>query len=347
MHYRKHPRGFASDNNAPVHPGILRALEQVNTGHAIGYGDDPWTEEAVAAVSALFGGEAEVFFVFTGTGANVLSLAAATRPWNSVLCAGTAHIHEDECGAPERFTGSKIIPLPHKDGKITPAIVEKELVGFGFEHHSQPGVISISQVTERGTVYTPGEIHALAELAHSHGMILHVDGARIANAVAALEITLEEMITRSGVDILSFGGTKNGMMYGEAVVILNRQLAGDFRYIRKQGTQLASKMRYIAAQFLAYLDHDLWLENARHANRMASLLAAEAAQIDTIRILHPVDANGIFATLPREKIPVLQEEFFFYIFDEEIPAVRWMTSWDTREEDVRGFVKVLRETLVT
>jgi threonine aldolase len=343
MQYTKHPRGFASDNNAPVHPDIMEAMQRVNRDHTIGYGDDPWTTEAAARIAGLFGGEADVFFVFTGTGANVLALSSTLSPWHSVLCAGTAHIHEDECGAPERFTGSKVIPLPQEHGKITPALVEEELFGFGFEHHSQPRVISISQTTERSTVYTAGEIRALADLAHHHGMILHVDGARIANAVAALDISLEEMITRTGVDILSFGGTKNGMMYGEAVVILNRELSEGFRYIRKQGMQLASKMRYIAAQFLAYLDNDLWLKNARHANRMATLLGREAAAINNISILHPVEANGVFASLPSRFIPLLQEEYFFYLFDEKIPAVRWMTSWDTRVEDVRGFLEVLRE----
>ncbi len=346
-HYTKHPRGFASDNNAPVHPHILEALQRANEGHAIGYGDDPLTAEAAGRIASLFGGEAGVYFVFTGTGANVLALASAMEPWHSVVCAETAHIHEDECGAPERFTGSKIIPLPHVHGKITPEIVEKELFGFGFEHHSQPRVISISQTTERGTVYTPAEIGALAELAHSHGMILHVDGARIANAAAALDISLQEMIAAPGVDILSFGGTKNGMMYGEAVVILNKALEKDFRFIRKQGMQLASKMRYIAAQFLAYLEDDLWLENARHANSMAAALAQEAAEVPGITLLHPAEANGVFATLPRRHIPALQDEYFFYLFDEKIPAARWMTSWDTREEDVRGFVKALREIVVT
>ncbi len=345
MTYDKHPRGFASDNNAPVHPSILEAMQRVNKGHAVGYGDDPWTLQAAGKIASLFGEEAEVFFVLTGTGANVMALGSAMHPWHSLICAETAHIHEDECGAPERFTGSKVIPIGHVHGKITPALIHKELTGFGFEHHSQPRVISISQTTERGTVYTPEEIRELALLAHDHGMILHVDGARIANAVAALGITLKEMITDTGVDILSFGGTKDGMMYGEAVVILNPALAKDFRYIRKQGMQLASKMRYIAAQFLAWLEDDLWLKNARHANRMASLLAQEAAAIPAVRILHPVEANGVFATLPKEKIPALQNEYFFYLFDESIPAVRWMTSWDTTEEDVEGFVDMLRKQL--
>jgi threonine aldolase len=344
-HYTKHPRGFASDNNAPVHPHILEALRQVNEGHATGYGDDPWTAEATSRIASLFGGDAGVYLVFTGTGANVLSIAAATEPWQSVLCAETAHLHEDECGAPERFTGSKIIPLPHDHGKITPEIIDKELVGFGFEHHSQPRVISISQTTERGTVYTPAEIRALAELAHSHGMVLHVDGARIANAAAALDISLQEMITATGVDILSFGGTKNGMMYGEAVVILNKELEKDFRFIRKQGMQLASKMRYVAAQFLAYLKDDLWLENARHANSMAAALAQGASAVPGVTLLHPAEANGVFATLSRQHIPALQKEYFFYLFDEKIPAVRWMTSWDTTTTDVEGFLETLRKVL--
>ncbi len=344
MVYLKHQRGFASDNNATVHPRVLEAIELVNRGHAVGYGDDPWTTEATGTISSLFGGEAEVFFVFTGTGANVISLAAALRPWESVLCAETAHIHKDECGAPERFTGSKVIPLPHRDGKLTPSLIGKELTGFGFEHHAQPKVISVSQTTERGTVYTSDELASLAELAHAHGMYLHVDGARLANAVAALQVTPEEMFTRAGVDILTFGGTKNGLMFGEAIVVLNKELARNMKYIRKQGMQLASKMRYIAAQFLAYLEDDLWLRNASHANAMAKELAQGIASFENIHLLHPVESNAIFARIDPGRIQELQREYFFHVFDEDLPAVRWMTSWDTTPEDLAGFLTALRKS---
>ncbi len=339
-------RGFASDNNAPVHPAVFRAMESVNTGHAIGYGDDPFTAGATEKVSALFGTDARVYFVFTGTGANVLSLgAAASHSWESVLCAETSHIQEDECGAPEKFTGNKLIPVEPVHGKLTPEGIERHLYGFGFEHHSQPRVISITQATELGTVYTTEEIRAITSLAHEKGLVVHMDGARIANAAASLGVSFSEMVTDAGVDILSFGGTKNGMMFGEAVIILNPSLDQGFKYIRKQGMQLASKMRYIAAQFDAYLENDLWLTNARHANQMARMLEKEVQAIPGINIIEPVQANGIFAVIPEKMIRPLQEEFFFYVMDERRSLVRWMTSWDTTEEDVISFSSLIREML--
>lgn len=338
-------RGFASDNNAPVHPQIMAAMQGVNAGHTIAYGDDPYTAEATERIRDLFGGNAEVFLVFIGTAANVLSLSSATRPFHSVICAETAHIHEDECGAPEKFTGCKLLPLPTTDGKLTPEAINTQLYGFGFEHHSQPRVISITQATELGTVYTPGEIRSITQLAHSKGLVVHVDGARIANAAAALNISFREMITDTGVDLLSFGGTKNGMMYGEAIVMLDTALAQNFRYLRKQGMQLASKMRYIAAQFNAYLTDDLWLKNARHANRMAQLLAGKAAAIKGVEITQEVQSNGVFARIPAEIIPALQKEFFFYVWDETTSVVRWMTSWDTTEEDVEQFAGVIKRLM--
>jgi len=341
----KRIRGFASDNNAPVHPDIFKAMEAVNTGHAIAYGDDPYTEKIIRKVGSLFGDHTEVFFVFIGTAANVLGLSAATHPWHSILCADTSHIQEDECGAPEKFTGCKLIPITAVHGKLSPESVRKHLYGFGFEHHSQPGVISITQATELGTVYTQDEIRAITTLAHEHDMVVHVDGARIANAAAFLDISFKEMITDTDVDILSFGGTKNGMMYGEAVVILNPALTEGFKYIRKQGMQLASKMRFMAAQFEAYLDNDLWLKNARHANRMAQMLADKTSLIPGISITQPVQANGVFAKVPGHIIPSLQKEFFFYIWDETTSVVRWMTSWDTTEKDVMDFADVIRNTV--
>ncbi|HQH40830.1 MAG TPA: low specificity L-threonine aldolase [Bacteroidales bacterium] len=338
-------RGFASDNNAPVHPLIMDALQRANDGHCIAYGDDLYTSRAVEKIKEIFGTSSEVFFVFTGTAANVLGLTAATRPFNSIVCAETAHIHTDECGAPERFTGCKILSIPTGNGKITPAQVTKHLHGFGFEHHSQPGVVSITQATELGTLYTLQEIKELAELAHANGLLLHVDGARLANAAVALSCSFGDMITGTGVDILSFGGTKNGLMYGEAIVFLNSQLAENFKYIRKQGMQLASKMRYIAAQFDAYLTNDLWKSLAEHANAMARLLAQEVAKIPGIQITQPVQANGVFAILPPEIIPQLQKEYFFYVWDEMRSEVRWMCSWDTTEEDVLRFTEILSKAM--
>ncbi|MCD6202675.1 MAG: low specificity L-threonine aldolase [Bacteroidales bacterium] len=341
----KRTRGFASDNNAPVHPDIFRAMEKVNKGHVIGYGDDPYTARATEKLSALFGENVRVYFAFTGTATNVLGLSTALRSWESVICAETSHIYEDECGAPEKFTGGKLIPVEPVHGKLTPERISEQLYGFGFEHHSQPRIISITQATETGTVYTPDEIREITGLAHKNGLLVHMDGARIANAAAYLDCSFREMVTDTGVDILSFGGTKNGMMYGEAVVILNSDLDKDFKYIRKQSMQLASKMRYIAAQFEAYLEDDLWLRNARHANRMAQLLAKETSTIPGVTLVEEVQANGLFVKIPERIIKPLQEEFFFYVMEGRNPLVRWMTSWDTTEEDIHDFSSLIKEML--
>ena len=338
------PRGFASDNNAGVHPRIMQTLIDANGGHCIAYGDDPYTAAAKEQFGKLFG-DCEVFFVFNGTGANVLSLQAMTQPFNAVICADTAHIHVDECGAPERFTGGKLLFNPTPDGKLRIPDVVRHLHGIGFEHHAQPRVVSITQATEMGTVYTVDELHEIAAFAHANDLLLHVDGARIANAAAHLDVSLKQMITETGVDILSFGGTKNGMMYGEAVVLLNAALAEYFKYIRKQGMQLASKMRYISAQFNEYLKNDLWLENARHSNRMAQLLSRKVQALG-IAITQKVEANEVFAILPAQAIQELQREFFFYVWDESRSEVRWVCSWDTTEDDVERFALAL-EMLLT
>lgn len=338
-------RGFASDNNAGVHPEILAAMSRVNDGHMVGYGDDPVTEQAVARFKQEFGDDTEVFFVFNGTGANVLSLASHTQSFNSVICADTAHIQVDECGAPEKLTGCKLIPVPTRHGKIYPDDISTHLHGFGFEHHAQPGVISISQVTELGTLYTVDEIRAIADLAHRHGLFLHMDGARIANAAAALGLPFRAFTRDAGVDVLSFGGTKNGMMMGEAVVFFNPEQARLTKYIRKQSMQLFSKMRFVSAQFLAYFEADLWKRNALHANRMALLLETEVARIPEITLTQKTQANGVFAIVPPRVIPRLQEQYFFYIWDESRSEVRWMTSFDTTEEDVYGFVSALKKLL--
>jgi threonine aldolase len=330
-------RGFASDNNAGVHPEIMKAIENVNSGHTIAYGDDPHTASAVHKIRCILGEEVQPFFVFTGTAANVLGLDAITQPFHSIICAETSHIHEDECGAPERWTGCKLLSLESADGKLSPASIEKHMYGIGFEHHSQPHVISITQSTEMGTLYTPDEIRAITDYAHEHNMLVHMDGARISNAAASLGTGFREFTMDIGIDVLSFGGTKNGMMYGEAVVFRNEELARDFKYMRKQGMQLASKMRYIAAQFERFLDEEIWLKNARHANRMAKMLEAEVMKIEGIRITQPVQSNAVFAILPKEIIPILQEAFFFYIWDEAAGEVRWMCSYDTAEEDVYNF----------
>lgn len=338
-------RGFASDNNAGVHPRVMDALRSAGSGHVRAYGDDPFTEAAVAKFREQFGASAEVFFVFGGTGANVLALGALARPHEAVVCASTAHINVDECGAPERFTGCKLIDLETPDGKLRPAQIEPLLAHAGYQHHVQPRVVSVSQATELGTVYTAGELRALADFAHAHGLLLHVDGARMANAAEHLGVTLRELTADAGVDVLSFGGTKNGMMYGEAVVFLDASLARDFKFVRKQGAQLPSKMRFIAAQFNALFAEDLWLETAAHANRMARLLAGELEGIPRVRLTQPVESNAVFAHVPREHVAEVQRHFFFYVWDEETSEVRLMCSFDTTEEDVRELVRVIREVV--
>lgn len=336
-------RGFASDNNAGVHPDLLKAIEEVNVGHAIAYGDDEISEKAEEAFKKLFGNEIDIYFVFTGTAANVLGINNSGRSFNSVVCAETAHINVDECGAPEKFTGMKLMPVATTDGKLTIEGISKYMHGFGDQHHSQPGVISITQPTELGTLYSVDEIKNLADYAHGKGMILHMDGARISNAVAALGIPVKEFTANAGVDVLSFGGTKNGMMYGEAVVFFKKELATNFKFYRKQGMQLASKMRYISAQFHAFFENNLWIKNADHANKMAQLLYNKVKDIPGVKITQKVEANGVFAIIPGEVIEKLQQEYFFYVWDEHTNEVRWMCSYDTTETDVEEFATLLQK----
>ncbi|HEV2399508.1 MAG TPA: low specificity L-threonine aldolase [Candidatus Sulfotelmatobacter sp.] len=341
----KTSRSFASDNNAGVHPEVLEAIARANQGHVVAYGDDPFTRSAIAKFAEHFGAGIEVFFTFNGTGANVLSLQALNRSYHAVLCSDYAHIYTDECGAPEKHTGCKLIPLAHQDGKITVDAVRHAYHGIGDQHHVQPRVISITQSTEMGTVYRPEEIRALAEFAHAHEMVLHVDGARIANAAVTLGQTLRQATRDLGVDVLSFGGTKNGIMGGEAVVFFNPVLSPDFLFLRKQGMQLASKMRFIAAQFEALLTNDLWKRSAEHANRMAKVLEAEVRKVPQVRIVWKVEANGVFAQIPRHAVEKIKERYFFYPWIEEECIVRWMCSFDTTEEDVRDFVRVVAEAV--
>lgn len=341
----ENPRGFASDNNAGVHPLIMDAINKVNTGHTIGYGDDKYTSGAIKKFREIFGDEARLFFVFNGTAANVLGITAATRSWNSVICAETSHMQEDECGAPEKYTGCKLLPLHTTDGKINVNDIHSQMYGIGFEHHSQPKIVSLTQSTELGTVYTANEIKEIADYAHNNNMLVHMDGARIANAAVHLGLEFREFTIDAGIDILSFGGTKNGMMYGEAVIFFEPGLAENFKYIRKQGMQLASKMRFISAQFETYLTDGLWYKNAKHANDMAQLLATEVEKIPGVAITQKVESNGIFARVPKEIIPELRQEYFFYIWDEENSEVRWMTSFDTTKEDILGFTSLLRKLL--
>ena len=338
-------RSFASDNNAGVHPEIIEAITRANQGHVVAYGDDSFTRSAVTKFEEHFGDGIAVFFTFNGTGANVLGLQSLNRPYHAVLCSDYAHIYTDECGAPEKHTGCKLIPLAHQNGKITVDQVRHAYHGIGDQHHVQVRVISITQSTEMGTVYRPEEVRALAEFAHERGMFLHMDGARIANAAVSLGQTLRQATRDLGVDVLSFGGTKNGIIGGEAVVFFDPQLSSDFLFLRKQGMQLASKMRFIAVQFEALLTDHLWKRSAEHANRMAKVLESEVRKIPNVRIVWNVEANGVFSQIPQHAIEKIKAQYFFYPWIEDECIVRWMCSFDTTEDDIRDFVKVVAEAV--
>ncbi len=338
-------RGFGSDNHSGVSPEVLEAMALVNKDHALAYGDDEYCAATESLFRQYFGEQAKVFFAFNGTGCNTLCLDAMMRSHHAVVCAETAHINVDECGAPSRIVGCRLLTVATPDGKLTPDLVKTQLHGFGFEHHSQPKVISITQPTELGTLYSIDEMKALSDLAHGHDMYLHVDGARLGNAAAALHCTFKEMTTDIGGDALSFGGTKNGLMMGEAVVLLNPVLAEGFKYRRKQAMQLCSKMRFIAAQFDAYFKNDLWKHNAEHSNRMAQLLYSKVKDLPGVEVVYPVQANGVFARLPRKVWKELQQHCFFYDWDEDDNVVRWMCAFDTTENDINDFVSLLDKLL--
>lgn len=334
-------KGFASDNHAGAHPGVVAAIVAANVDHAVAYGADPWTARAEQLLSEHFGDHARSWLVWNGTGANVCILRAMCRPWQATICAASAHINVDEGGAPELLTGTKLIDLPTPDGKLTPELVLPAIARVGDEHAVQPRVVSITQTSELGTLYTPDEVRALADLAHAHDMLLHVDGARLANAAAALGTPLRAFTTDAGVDAVAFGGTKNGMLFGEAVVVLEPSLADGFAWIRKGSMQLASKQRFLAAQFVAMLDGDLWLRSAQHANAMGARLAAAVAEIAGVTVTRPVQANVVFALLHPDATAALQADWPFYVWDDESGEVRWMCSWDTTPEEVDGFAAAI------
>ncbi len=351
-------RGFASDNYAGVHPEVLAAVAAANTGHQPAYGDDAWTARLQGLVRDAFGAGAEAFPVFNGTGANVVALQSMLPPWGAVVCAESAHIHQDEGGAPERIGHTKLLPVPTPDGKLTPELIDREAHGIGFVHRAQPTVVAIAQVTELGTVYTPAEVRALAEHAHALGMSVYMDGARLANAAAALGTDLRAFTTDAGVDVVSFGGTKNGALGAEAVVVLNpdavrsgpggrRQEAATAAvgYLRKSSMQLASKMRFISAQLVALLTDGLWLRSAAHANAMATRLAAGARALDGVSLSQEPQANQVLAVLDPAVAAAVRAEYAFYDWDRSRDEVRWMTSWDTTEEDVDGFIAALSRAL--
>jgi threonine aldolase len=337
--------GFGSDNHSGVHPDILNALRNVNDGYVVAYGLDTYTTQAIEQLKKVFGKKSAIFFVYNGTAANILGLRTVTDSYHSIFCAESAHLTVHECCGPENYIGCKLVNIPTPDGKLTIDLIEPNIIGVDDPHMAQPHVISITQATERGTVYRPNEIQKLADFAHNHGMLLHMDGARLSNAAAFLKVGLNDVSGNVGVDVLSFGGTKNGMMYGEAVVFFDAHLAKNFEFIRKQGMQLTSKMRYISAQFSAFLTNDLWLRNASHANEMAQLLAKNLQGIPGVMITQKVEANMVYAVIPSHCITTLQKQYYFHRFNERTCEVRLMCSFTTQPEDVLSFVSAIRKTL--
>jgi threonine aldolase len=339
------PRGFASDNFAGVHPRVMERLLAVNHGHARAYGDDQVTCRARAAFSQLFGREVEAHFVFNGTAANNLSLMAFARTYGAVVCSDVAHLCNDESTAPERTLGMRLLPVRSRDGKLVPAAVEEVLSRGHGVHGARPVALTLTQPTELGTVYSMDELRTLIELARAHGLGVHMDGARLGSAVAALGISAREMVADAGVDVLSFGGTKQGALCGEAVVFLRPGLGADFPYWQKHEMQLASKMRFISAQFEALLEDDLWIENGRHANRMAQELCAAVRPLAGVEIVYPVQANSVFARIPVDLVETVQRQAFFWPWDERSGLVRWMCAFDTQPADVARFAAILSRAL--
>ena len=340
-----HKRAFASDNWSGVHPDVLTAIGEANVGHAPSYGNDPWTEKVIEKIRSLIGKDCDVFLLFSGTAANVLGLQSLVRPHQAVICSETAHVHTSEAGAAEKHIGCKLIPLPAPNGKISASDIPRQLGHIGNEHHVQPRAVTVTQSTEYGTVYSLAELKEIAKVTHDNGMHLHMDGARIFNAAASLGCSLEETTSGAGVDVLSFGGTKNGLIAGEALIFFNRKFAEDFQFRRMQGMQLASKMRFVAAQYVALLSNDLWRKNAEHANRMAKMLCDGLSGLPGVTITQKVQSNSVFAILPGEVIPKIQRSFGFHVWSQSLNEVRLVTSFDTEEGDVREFCALVAGAL--
>jgi len=346
-------RGFASDNYSGIHPEILEAITAANGAHQVAYGEDVYTARLQEVFVEQFGEGVEAFPVFNGTGANVVGLQSLLPRWGAVICTASAHIHNDEGGAPEYVGGFKLLPVATPDGKLTPALIDQEAWGWGDEHRAQPLVVSITQTTELGTAYSVDEVRAIADHAHSKGMTLHMDGARISNAAASLGVPLRAFTRDAGVDLLSFGGTKNGLMLGECIVVLNPEASTGLKYLRKTNMQLSSKMRFISAQFIALLSNDLFLRNATHANAMARRLrdalevAAADGSVPGLAFTQATQSNAVFASLPRGVADRLRKSFRFYDWDAPTGEVRWMCAYDTTEADVDAFVAAVKRELVT
>jgi threonine aldolase len=339
-----HRKSFGSDNHAGAHDAVLRMISEANAGHLPAYGGDPWTARATEQLRGLFGAHGGVYFVFNGTAANILGLSLLLRPFEAVICAASSHLNVDECGAPERVLGSKLLQVPAPDGKLTPGLVASRLAGRGDEHRAQPRAVAIAQVTELGTCYTLRELHDLAEFCRASDLRLYLDGARLANAAAHLGCQLADIARH--VDVLSFGGTKNGALGAEAVIVMKEDLGTDTPFQRKQQMQLASKMRYLAAQFSALLDDSLWLRSASHANAMATRLAEGVSGLPGVELRQPVDSNAVFVALAAALIRALQRDWGFDVWDPAENLVRWMTAFDTTEEDVDAFVAAVRAVAV-
>jgi threonine aldolase len=334
---------FGSDNHSGVHPDVMKAIESVNHGYSVAYGDDEYSKRAIDKFKDHFGKDIDVYFVGNGTAANILGIKSITDSFNSIFCAETAHMNVHECCGPEKFTGCKLTVIPTPDGKLTADLLKPYIVGKGDPHMAQPKVVSITQATECGTVYTEEEIKEISDFSHKNKMVLHMDGARLCNAAASLNVDLKSITRDAGVDVLSFGGTKNGMMFGDAVVFFDKSLSKNFDFIRKQGMQLTSKMRFISVQFEALLTNDLWLKNAKHANDMATLLYNEVKNIPQVTVTQKVQINAVFASLPSDIIKKIQKRYQFHIFNEEKSEVRWMCSFNTTEKDIKDFVKAIKK----
>ena len=339
-------KSFASDNNSGIHPQIIEAIIDANQNHAIGYGDDEWTAQADSIFRQLFGEDVQPYYVFNGTGSNIVALQSMIHSFHSIICATTAHIYSDECGAPTKATAAVLKPISTPDGKLTPELIAHELHGLGVQHHSQPQVVSISQSTEMGTVYTASELKALCDFAHSRNLYVHMDGSRLANACACLGMGLRELSRDCGVDILSLGGTKNGMMMGEAVIAFRPEWNERLMYFRKQSAQLYSKMRYLSSQYIAYFQNDLWLKNATHSNAMADYLYTQINSLPEVCFTQKVEVNSLFFIIPQEAIQKMLEYYFFYMWNEDTNEIRLVCSWDTSQSDVDTFVRRLKTVLL-
>jgi len=336
---------FGSDNHSGVHPDIMKEINSINKDYFVAYGEDEYTKSNIGKMKKHFGKNIDIYFVGNGTAANILGLKAVTKSFNSIICAEKAHLNVHECCGPEKFLGCKLVTIPTKDAKLDIDLLKKYIVGFGDTHMAQPKIVSITQASECGTVYTPEEIKNISDFAHENNMLLHMDGARLCNAAAYLDEKISSITSDVGIDILSFGGTKNGMMFGDAVIFFNKDLSKDFEFYRKQGMHLTSKMRFISAQFNAFFSNKLWLKNAKHANDMAQLLFKKIKGLSNLEVVYKVQSNAVFVKYNKKHNSKLLKKYFFHIFDEKDNIVRWMCSYNTAKSDVIDFSETVKEII--